>query len=94
MFDLSVSSVYIHPLNSKGGIVDLKLGIIKVLRVAHQSLDESVSDLSLSAILLKNFYLESRIMVIASLHNVLHLFQYRSKLLRNPFLYALFRFLM
>ena len=86
--------MYIRPLYSKGGIVDLKLGIIKVLRVAHQSLDESVSDLSLSGIFLKNFCLESRIMVIASLRNVLNLFQCRSKLLRNAFLYALFRFLM
>ena len=39
------------PSDSIGGIAELRLGGIKVLRVDHQSLEESDLDLSFSAIL-------------------------------------------
>ena len=39
------------PSDSIGGIAELRLGDIKVLRVDHQSLEESDLDLSYSTIL-------------------------------------------
>ena len=44
--------MYIIPLDSRAGIEVFELGDITVFRVDRQSLAESVSDLSLSAILL------------------------------------------
>ena len=38
------------PLVSRGGIAEFEFGLINVFRVAHQSLEESVSDFSLPAI--------------------------------------------
>ena len=48
---LLLSSVYILLLNSIWGIDDLVHGIMNVLSVDHQSLVESVLDLSFSTIL-------------------------------------------
>ena len=51
IFALSHSSVYISLFTSKGGTDEFVMGIMKDLSVDHQSLEESVVDLSLFAIL-------------------------------------------
>ena len=51
IFALSHSSVYILLFTSKGGTDEFVIGIMKDLSVDHQSLEESVVELSLFAIL-------------------------------------------
>ena len=52
MFALSVSSVYIIPLSEREGTDVAEFGLIKLLSVVHQSLEESVNEESLAAMLL------------------------------------------
>ena len=64
------------------------------LSVAHQSREESVSDLSFSESLSKNAFLEFRRTAIVLFLSFLNLDQCASKLVRLACLYALLRFLM
>ena len=48
---LSLSSVYIVSLNSRGGMDVLLLGAMKVLSVVHQSFEERFSEVSFAEIL-------------------------------------------
>ena len=47
MLALSISSVYIFPLLSRGGMTELEVAEITFLSMDHQSLDESLLDFSL-----------------------------------------------
>lgn len=89
----SVSLSVTIPSFSNGGIEFLEFGAITFFSVCHQSLEESVSVLSLSAILSLSACFDSLIKFITLFLRCLNLTQLSCKLVCLAFLYALFRFL-
>ena len=81
------------PSFSNGGIEFLELGAITFFNVRHQSLEESVSVLSLSAILSLSACFDSLIKFITLFLRCRNLTQLSCKLVRLAFLNALLRFL-
>ena len=74
--------MYIIPLDSRAGIEVFELGDVTVFSVGHQSLAESVSDLSY------NLVLESRIIETTLFLSLLKFAQCDVKLVRLVFLYV------
>ena len=60
-FALSISSVNTEPLISSGGILDFEFDEMKVLRVLHQSLEDSGCDFNLMDSFSLIFRFDSRI---------------------------------
>ena len=71
--------MYITPLSERGGTDVVEFGLIKLLSVVHQSLEESVGEESLAAMLLLKDFLERLISLIVLLRSVLNLIQSLAK---------------